>query len=70
MLCCQQSIFFIPHLQQVKAHTRLENRSQLVMVCQLGPKVFINCAGFIKIDTSSFGDRYVYVYHGSLRILF
>lgn len=26
------------------------------MLCQLGPKVFINCAGFIKIDTSAFSD--------------
>lgn len=34
----------------------LENRNQLVMGCQLGPTVFINCAGFIKIDTTSVGD--------------
>ena len=27
----------------------------------MGPKVFINCAGFIKIDTSSLGDSEVYV---------
>jgi hypothetical protein len=25
----------------------------------MGPKVFINCAGFIKIDTNSLGDRWV-----------
>lgn len=26
-------------------------------MCHMGPKVFINCAGFIKIDTASLGDR-------------
>jgi transcription elongation factor SPT6 len=36
---------------------RLENRTQLVTACHMGPKVFINCAGFIKIDTNSLGDR-------------
>ncbi|KAK2574192.1 Transcription elongation factor SPT6 [Acropora cervicornis] len=36
--------------------TRLENRSQLVTVCGLGPQVFLNCAGFIKIDTSAISD--------------
>ncbi|XP_041456554.1 transcription elongation factor SPT6-like isoform X2 [Lytechinus variegatus] len=35
---------------------RLDNRNQLVTHCQLGPKVFINCAGFLKIDTASAGD--------------
>jgi len=24
----------------------------------MGPKVFINCAGFIKIDTKELSDRY------------
>ena len=38
-------------------NTRLENRTQLVTICHMGPKVFINCAGFIKIDTASLGDR-------------
>lgn len=38
-------------------NTRLENRTQLVTMCHMGPKVFINCAGFIKIDTASLGDR-------------
>ena len=42
-------------------HPRLENRQQLVTSCHMGPKVFINCAGFIKIDTSSLGDSEVYV---------
>lgn len=40
-------------------NTRLENRTQLVTMCHMGPKVFINCAGFIKIDTASLGDRFV-----------
>ena len=38
-------------------NVRPENRTQLVTVCHMGPKVFINCAGFIKIDTNSLGDR-------------
>lgn len=49
-------------------NSRLENRTQLVTVCHMGPKVFINCAGFIKIDTSSLGDSteaYVEVLDGS-----
>lgn len=40
-------------------NNRLENRTQLVTMCHMGPKVFINCAGFIKIDTASLGDRSV-----------
>ena len=40
-----------------QSNQRLENRTQLVTVVHLGPKVFINCVGFIKIDTSSLGDR-------------
>lgn len=32
---------------------KLENRSALVTNCKMGPKIFINCAGFIKIDTKS-----------------
>ena len=40
---------------------RLENRQQLVTSCHMGPKVFINCAGFIKIDTTSLGDSEIYV---------
>ena len=42
-------------------HPRLENRQQLVTSCHMGPKVFINCAGFIKIDTTALGDSEVYV---------
>ncbi|KAK2165050.1 hypothetical protein LSH36_55g00002 [Paralvinella palmiformis] len=37
-------------------------------MCRMGPKVFINCAGFIKIDTSALGDSteaYVEVLDGS-----
>jgi len=47
---------------------RLENRTQLVTVCHMGPKVFVNCSGFIKIDTNSLGDStetYVEVLDGS-----
>ncbi|XP_029922869.1 transcription elongation factor SPT6 [Myripristis murdjan] len=49
-------------------NTRLENRTQLVTTCHMGPKVFINCAGFIKIDTASLGDStdsYIEVLDGS-----
>ncbi|XP_053682343.1 transcription elongation factor SPT6 isoform X2 [Sabethes cyaneus] len=51
-----------------QTNQRLENRTQLVTVCHMGPKVFINCSGFIKIDTSSLGDSteaYVEVLDGS-----
>ncbi|OXA61519.1 Transcription elongation factor SPT6 [Folsomia candida] len=47
---------------------RLENRTQLITVCHMGPKIFINCSGFIKIDTNSLGDSteaYVEVLDGS-----
>lgn len=47
---------------------RLENRTQLVTICHMGPKGFINCSGFIKIDTNSLGDSteaYVEVLDGS-----
>lgn len=40
-------------------NSRLENRTQLVTMCHMGPKVFINCAGFIKIDTNALGERLV-----------
>ena len=41
---------------------KLENRAQLVTICNLGPKIFINCAGFIKIDTNSLGiNAHAYV---------
>lgn len=47
---------------------RLENRTQLITACHMGPKIFINCSGFIKIDTNSLGDStesYVEVLDGS-----
>lgn len=48
-------------LQMLKQNnSRLENRTQLVSICDMGPKVFINCAGFIMIDTNQLGDTYVY----------
>ncbi|XP_010894715.3 transcription elongation factor SPT6 [Esox lucius] len=58
------------HLLRVlkQNNTRLENRTQLVTMCHMGPKVFINCAGFIKIDTASLGDStdsYIEVLDGS-----
>ena len=40
-----------------QTNQRLENRTQLVTACHMGPKVFINCAGFIRIDTNSLGNR-------------
>ncbi|XP_043269768.1 transcription elongation factor SPT6 isoform X2 [Venturia canescens] len=51
-----------------QTNQRLENRTQLVTACHMGPKVFINCAGFIKIDTNSLGDStdvYVEILDGS-----
>ncbi|XP_076452893.1 transcription elongation factor SPT6-like [Babylonia areolata] len=51
-----------------QSNSRLENRTQLVQLCHMGPKVFINCAGFIKLDTNSLGDstdNYVDVLDGS-----
>ena len=43
-------------------NSRLENRTQLVTLShvRMGPKVFINCAGFIKIDTKELSDRYTH----------
>jgi transcription elongation factor SPT6 len=42
-------------------NSRLENRTQLVTLSHvlMGPKVFINCAGFIKIDTKALAERLV-----------
>ncbi|UYV64588.1 SUPT6H [Cordylochernes scorpioides] len=39
-----------------QSRQRFEARPQIVHLLHIGPKVFINCAGFIKIDTSSLGD--------------
>uniref|UniRef100_A0ABD2WU03 Transcription elongation factor SPT6 n=1 Tax=Trichogramma kaykai TaxID=54128 RepID=A0ABD2WU03_9HYME len=58
--------YLIKMLKQT--NQRLENRTQLVTSCHMGPKVFVNCAGFIRIDTNSLGDSteaYVEVLDGS-----
>lgn len=45
-------------LKKLKTQTTtLENRSQLVLSYGMGPQVFLNCAGFIKIDTASISDN-------------
>ena len=49
-------LLFYQNLKQETSN--LESRSQLVTVCSLGPKVFMNCAGFIKITSSTLNDRY------------
>uniref|UniRef100_A0A183IH12 S1 motif domain-containing protein n=1 Tax=Soboliphyme baturini TaxID=241478 RepID=A0A183IH12_9BILA len=46
----------------------LENRTKLVTVCRMGPKVFMNSAGFIKINTFEIAEKtdgYVEVLDGS-----
>ncbi|XP_046863856.1 transcription elongation factor SPT6-like [Xenia sp. Carnegie-2017] len=51
-----------------KEGTKLENRSQLVTVCGMGPNGFLNTAGFVKIDTSALNDNtvnYIEVLDGS-----
>jgi len=35
----------------------LESRTKLVTFCRMGPKVFMNAAGFIKIDTAKIAER-------------
>lgn len=44
-------------LKMIKQHGFLVNRTQLVTLCHMGPKVFVNCAGFIKIDTNGHAER-------------
>uniref|UniRef100_A0A094ZET0 Transcription elongation factor SPT6 n=1 Tax=Schistosoma haematobium TaxID=6185 RepID=A0A094ZET0_SCHHA len=46
------------HMLKILKHkkTHLTNRMQLVTMIEFGPRVVINCAGFIKIDTSSVRD--------------
>lgn len=34
----------------------LETRTQLIQTCNIGKVVFINCAGFIRIDTTTLAD--------------
>ncbi|GMS90041.1 hypothetical protein PENTCL1PPCAC_12216, partial [Pristionchus entomophagus] len=46
----------------------LESRTKLVTLCKIGPKVFMNCSGFIKIDTMRISERtdaYVEILDGS-----
>ena len=59
----QSSVFIVPHqavdccVQILKQeNSQLKNRSELVTQCSTGPQVFINCAGFIRIDTNAFTD--------------
>ena len=35
----------------------LENRSQLITICEIGPTVFLNCAAFIKIDVQDILEK-------------
>uniref|UniRef100_A0A914CC01 Suppressor of Ty 6 homolog n=1 Tax=Acrobeloides nanus TaxID=290746 RepID=A0A914CC01_9BILA len=35
----------------------LESRTKLVTMCRMGPKVFMNCAGFIKIATDQIQEK-------------
>ncbi|CAH8839646.1 unnamed protein product [Trichobilharzia szidati] len=46
------------HMLKILKHkkTHLTNRMQLVTMIEFGPRVVINCAGFIKIDTTSVRD--------------
>ena len=44
-----------------QANQRLENRNQLVIVFNMGPKVYVNIAGFVKINTNSLGDGETYI---------
>ena len=46
---------FLRTLKKLPAQC-LESRTQLIMNCKFGAKVFINCAGFIKIDTNQLSD--------------
>ena len=49
-------------IKQIKQNNqRLENRNQLVLTFHMGPKVYVNIAGFIKIDTTAFGDSDTYI---------
>ena len=53
-----------------KTNTRLESLSQLItdQNIQMGPTVWLNCSGFIRIDTAEMGDstdHYIEVLDGS-----
>jgi transcription elongation factor SPT6 len=49
----RKAVGLLKNLRQ--ENIQLQNRSQLVTQCSIGPQVFINCAGFIKISPSTFG---------------
>ena len=34
----------------------LQNRSQLVTQCSIGPQVFINMAGFLRVNTAAYKE--------------
>ncbi|XP_018496136.1 LOW QUALITY PROTEIN: transcription elongation factor SPT6-like, partial [Galendromus occidentalis] len=40
-----------------QSHSKLDSRTSLVTTLKLGPKVFLNCAGFIRIESGSFLDN-------------
>ena len=40
---------------------RLETRNHLVISFHMGPKVYVNVAGFVKIETNAFGDSETYI---------
>ncbi|KAK0416608.1 hypothetical protein QR680_012588 [Steinernema hermaphroditum] len=55
-------------LKMIRQQEVLESRTKLVVGCKMGPNVFMNCAGFIKIDVHHVADRtdsYVEVLDGS-----
>ena len=59
---CYISVSVYVYVQILKQeNSQLKNRSELVTQCSTGPQVFINCAGFIRIDTSAFNDAYVFI---------
>ena len=57
----RKGVAVLKSLRQNKNGQRLENRSQLVMSCKMGPIVITNSSGFIKINTKDLGDSEVYV---------
>ncbi|XP_054723966.1 LOW QUALITY PROTEIN: transcription elongation factor SPT6-like [Uloborus diversus] len=62
----RKAAYFLKTLKT--ANEQLESRAKLINFCKVGPKIFINCAGFIKIDTSSLVDStetYLEVLDGS-----
>ncbi|KFD47142.1 hypothetical protein M513_11992, partial [Trichuris suis] len=45
----RKASYLLKMLRQKDGH--IESRTQLVTVCKMAPKVFMNCSGFIKIDS-------------------